>query len=320
MMVSYANTIATARSFAAKKNDHVDSSQELTALGLSSIGTGLSGGIPIAASGARTAVNEQNKAVSQVSQLIAAVVVGLTLLLLTPVLKYLPLCALAVIIIVAVARLFDIRELKSIWHAWRSEAVLAIVTVLGVTLLGIFQGLLLAIFLAIANLIRKSVFPTDAVMGRTSDGSIRDSKRPPKTTPIPGIIIYRFDAPLYFGNADYFRKRVLQLIDETDDVRWFLWDAETITALDSTAGAMLLGLIQELKARKITLCVCRLKGPIRSIINKTNRLSKAFKTIQHYPSMGDALEAFNIETARKEAKKEEAAELAKKLISTKKLS
>lgn len=301
MMVSYANTITTARSFAAKEHNHINSSQELTALGVASIGTGLAGGIPIAASGARTAVNEQSKAATQVAQFIAAIVVGLTLLFFTPVLSYLPLAALAIIIIVAILRLFDIAELKSIWHAWRSEAVLAIVTVIGVTILGIFQGLLLAIFLAIVNLIRKSAFPGDAVLGVAADGSIRDMSRPPKTEAIPGIVMYRFDAPLYFGNAEFFRKRVLELIDTEEDVRWFLWDAETITSLDSTAGAMLLDLIHELRARKITLCISRMKGPIRSTINRTNRLHAAFRSIPHYPSMGEALAAFEDDVSAKEA-------------------
>ena len=300
MMVSYANTITTARSFAAKQNEQIDSDQELAALGFASIGAGIFGGIPVAASGARTAVNAQNKATGQVSQLFAAIVVGFALLFLTPVLKYLPLPALAVIIIMAVVRLFDLAELQSIWHAWRHEAILAIITVLGVTLLGIFQGLLLAIFLAIINLVRTSAFPTDAVLGVAEDGSIRDKSRPPKTEAKPGIIMYRFDAPLYFGNANFFRHRVLQLIDESDDVQWFLWDAETITSIDSTGAAMLLGLIRELRMRKIVFCVSRLKGPIRTTINRTNRLSNAFRTIPHYPSMGKALNAFEEDIAHRQ--------------------
>lgn len=297
MMVSYANTITTARSFAAKYNDHIDSSKELMALGITSIGCGLFGGMPIAASGVRTAVNQQSHSSGQISQIIAALVVALSLLFFTPILGYLPLPALAMIIIIAVLKLFDVKEFTSIWHAWRSEALLAISTMIGVTFLGIFQGLILAIFLAIVNLVRTSAFPTDAVLGRAKDGSIRDSKRPPKTEPIEGIIMYRFDAPLYFGNASYFRNRILQLLDEQPEVRWFLWDAETITSLDSTAGAMLLGLIREVKAKGVVFCVSRLKGPIRTTINKTNRLSNLMNSIPHYPSMGKALAAFEEEIA-----------------------
>lgn len=292
MMISFANTIATARSFAAKTNDQIDSDQELSALGWTSIVTGFFGGMPIAASGARTAVNDQNNAVSQISQLFAAFAVAIALLFLAPVLRYLPLSALAIIVIAAVIRLFDYDELKAIWGAWRSEATLAIITVLGVTFLGIFQGLLLSILLAVVNMIRTSAFPTDAVLGVAEDGSIRDMSRPPKTEAVPGIIMYRFDAPLYFANARYFRQRVLELIDQADGVAWFLWDAETVSSLDSTAATMLAGLIKELKARNITFCIARLKGPVRSTVSKTKRLSRIIQNTPHYAGTKEALKAF----------------------------
>ena len=296
MLVSYANTIATARSFAIKQNETINPEQEFFGLGIANVASGLFGGIPIGGSGSRTAVNAESKAKSQISQLFGGLIIALVLLLLAPLLKYLPQSALAVIIIMAVSKLFDYNELKSIWHAWRSEAVLAIVTVIGVTLLGVLQGLLLAVMLAMANLIRKSAFPNDAVLGRAADGSIRDTSRPPKTHTVPGIIMYRFDAPLYFANANYFRERVLRLIDESSEpVRWFLWDAETITTIDSTAGQMLLGLIKELKRRDITFAVARLKGPIRSVVHHTHRLNRALQESPHYTSLGLALETFEEE-------------------------
>ena len=296
MLVAYANTIATARAFAAKKNEEITIAQESFGLGISNVASGIFGGIPVSGSGTRTAVNHDNHAKTQVAQLVAGVLIALTLLFFAPTLKYLPQAALAVIIIIAVSKLFDFRELKSIWHAWRSEAILAIVTMLGVTLLGVLQGLLLAVLLAVANLIRKSAFPNDAVLGKAADGSIRDSGRPPKTHPIPGIIMYRFDAPLYFANANYFRERVLSLIDESKEpVYWFLWDAETITSIDSTAGQMLLGLIRELRHRNITFAVARLKGPIRSVVHHTHRLNRELQHSPHYASIGDALEAYKQE-------------------------
>lgn len=295
MMVAYANTIAVSRSFPLKGVRPVDPSQEFTALGISNIFSGFFQGLPVSASGARTAVNSQSKAKSQLSQIFGAIVIGLALLVFTPLLKYIPLAALAVILTTAIVKLLDYSEFRSIWHAWRSEAALVIITTLGVTILGIFQGLLLAVLLAIGNLIRLSAFPSDAVLGVAEDGSIRDKSRPPKTEPIPGIIMYRFDAPLYFGNASQFRDRVIELVEEDPEAKWFLWDAETITSVDSTAGAMLLGLIQELKTREINFCIARMKGPIRSTINRTHRLSYVFKNTPHYPSMGQALEAFEAE-------------------------
>src|SRR5664279_1028976 len=132
MFISYANTAATARSFAAKDFEHVDKTQEYAGLGFANLASGIFGGIPVAASGARTAVNYASKAQTQLSQLFGALTIVLVLVLLAPLLKFLPVAALAVIIILAVAKLFNYQELKSIWHAWHSEAILAIVTVIGV--------------------------------------------------------------------------------------------------------------------------------------------------------------------------------------------
>lgn len=293
MMVSYANTVATARSFAAKQRERINASQEFFGLGVANIASGVFGGMPAAASGARTAVNHDSRAKTQVSQLFGAAVVAIVLLVLAPLLRYLPISALAVIIVLAVSRLFDYAELRSIWHAWRSEALLAIMTVIGVTFLGILQGLLLAVFLAIANLIRKSAFPSDAELGIGEDGQMHDLQRASHAKPLPGLVMYRFDAPLYFANANHFRERVLLLIDSAQQpVQWFLWDAETITSVDSTAAQMLLDLIDELRDRHITFAVARVKGPLQTVVTRSHRLSRAFARMPHFSSIGLALDAF----------------------------
>jgi SulP family sulfate permease len=296
MLIAYANTIANARTYAAKNKDKVSSDQEFLGLGLANVASGLYGGMPVSASSARTAVNYTSRAKTQVSQLFGALCIAIVLAVLSPLLQYLPITLLAVIIILAVIPLFNYKELKSIWHAWRSEAILAVVTMIGVTTLGIYQGLLLAVMLAVLNMLRKSAFPNDAILGIAHDGSVRDMHRPPKTHEIPGLKIYRFDAPLYFGNANYFRYRVLQIIDESKEpIHWFLWDAETITAIDSTSGQMLLGLIEELRTRDITFAVARMKGSIRTIVHKTHRLNSALQHSPHYSSIGDAIEAYREE-------------------------
>lgn len=296
-LVSYANTIATARSFASHQKENIKNPQEFFGLGVANIGSGIFGGMPVAASGARTAVNQASHAVTQVSQLFGAVSIAIVLLFLAPLLSYLPLAALAVIVIMAVVSLLNYHELRSIWRAWRSEAILAIITLLGVTILGIFQGLILAILLAIMNLVRTNSRPKFAVLGLAKDGSVRDINRPPKTTTIPGMIIFRFDAPLTFVNTSYFKDTVHTLInDSKEPVRWFLWDAETITALDSTAGQMLLGLIRDLRANGTTFAIARMKGPIRLTVSKSRRLSRTISAAPHFTSMGDAIEAYKLAT------------------------
>lgn len=293
-VIGYANTIAIARSFAARKNDEVSANQEFIGLGASNIASGLFGGIPVSASASRSAVNFDSNAKTQVSQIFGAATIAMSLLFLAPFLKYLPVSALAIIIILAAAKLFDYKELKSIWKAWHSEAILAIITVLGVTFLGIFQGLLLAVLLAIINLVRRTAFPQDAILEIASNGSFRDRSRPPKTQPIEGLLIYRFDAPLFFGNASYFRERVLNLINDNDsNVKWFLWDAETITSIDSTAAKMLEGLIADLKARNVTLAVARMKGTVRTTISHTSRLAGYLYRSPHFTSLGEAVEAYH---------------------------
>jgi MFS superfamily sulfate permease-like transporter len=292
-LVSYANTIATTRSFATHQKESIETPQEFFGLGISNIGSGVFGGMPVAASGARTAVNHSSKAVTQVSQLFGAIAIGVVLLFLAQTLSYLPLASLAVIVIIAVSSLFNYKELKSIWRAWRSEALLAIATLVGVTVLGIFQGLLLAILLAVINLVRKNSQPKFAVLGVAADGSVRDVSRPPKTYKISGMIIFRFDAPLNFVNSVYFRDTVYKLIEEENaPVAWFLWDAETITALDSTSGQMLLTLIRDLKSKGIVFAVARMKGPIRETIGRSRRLSRAINATPHFTNMGEAIEAF----------------------------
>ncbi len=302
-LVSYANTIATARSFANRKDHDIEAPQEFFGLGIANVSSGIFGGMPVAASGARTAINRESRAKSQVSQLFGAATIGIVLLFLAPILNYLPLAALAIIVIMAVLKLFNFKELRSISHAWESEAILAIITLVGVTILGIFQGLILAVLLAVMNLVRRSAIPKFAVLGQAEDGSLRDMSRPPKTKPVEGMIIFRFDAPLYFVNANFFKDTVYRLINEREDIKWFLWDAETITELDSTAGDMLLNLIRDLKARNVTFAIARMKGPIRKTVNKSHRLSYTFSNIPHFTSMGDAIEQYNQENMKHKSDK-----------------
>ncbi len=312
MIVAYANTIATARSFAAKEQAHITDTQEFTGLGYANIASGIFTGMPIATSGARTAINQQSKAKTQIAQIIGAILIGLILWLLAPLLQFLPLSALAVIVILAVWSLIDFKDISDIKESWSSEALLAILTIIGVTLLGVLQGLILAVFLAVLNLIRKTAFPGDTILGVTKYGSFHDMSRPPHTEAIPGIILYRFDAPLYFANAGLFRSRVIELINTSDSpVKWFLWNAENATSLDSTAAAMLINLIEELKTMNITFAVARMRGPIRSTIWHSHVLSRTYQSTPHFNSMKKALATFKEEQHESKLKK-----LGKRVVGT----
>lgn len=292
-MIAYANTVSLTRTYARKKNEQITPDQEFAGLGASNIASGIFGGMPVSASAARSAVNVSSNPKTQIAQLFGAVAIAVVLVLFSSILQYLPYAALAVIVIIAVLPLFDLKEFRSIWHAWRSEALLALATIFGVALLGILQGLLLAVLLAMLNWVRKSAFPNDAILGVAADGAVRDMSRPPKTHAVPGMIIYRFDAPLFFGNANYFKDRVNGLIkDSPQPIRWFLWDAETITTIDSTGGQILLTVIRDLKKNGVTFAIARMKGPMRSVVHHSHRLSGTLRDTPHYTSLGQAIEAY----------------------------
>ncbi len=292
-LVAYADTIATVRSFAAKNRESVSSEQELISLGASNLAVALVGGMPVSASGSRTVVNNDMRASSQYAQIYAAGVIALVLILLSSYLAYIPRAALAVIVILSAYKLFDWDELDAIWRGWRSEAALAIVTAGGVAVLGILQGLGLAVLLAVINLIRKTAFPHDAVLGVTENGmTFRDRSRPPKTYDTPGLLIYRFDAPLFFGNANYFHERVMHFIERAPEkVHWLLLDCEAMSSLDSTGAKVLKNLIFELEDKDIVLATARLKGPIRDTLRKTG-LGARLENRPRFASIGQAYDAY----------------------------
>jgi MFS superfamily sulfate permease-like transporter len=292
-LVSYADTIATVRSFGTKHREETSSQQELTSIGLANLSVVTVGGMPVSASGSRTVVNDGMKARSQFAQLYGAIVVAVVLLLFSTYLSYIPRFALAVIILLSAYKLFDYEELMSIWRGWRSEALLSIVTAIGVAVFGILPGIGIAVALAVGNLIRRSAFPHDAKLGVSEDGlTFRDSSRPPKTFDTPGLIIYRFDAPLFFGNANFFHERAIRLIDESDEpVRWFLLDMEAISSIDSTGAKTLKTFMLELEERKIQFATARVKGPIRDTLRKT-RLGAKLSSHPKFASIGLAYSAY----------------------------
>ena len=292
-LVAYADTIATVRSFASKNREQVDTEQELDSLGTTNLAVSLVGGMPVSASGSRTVVNDGLKARSQFAQIYGAIAIGLVLIAFAQYLRYIPRAALAVIILLSAYKLLDYDELDAIWRGWRSEAILVVITAIGVSIFGILQGLGAAVVLAILNLIRRSAFPHDATLGITEDGAtFRDTSRPPKTYDTPGLIIYRFDAPLFFGNANYFRDRAMAHIRKSKEpVRWFLLDAEAISSIDSTGAKMLKAFIGELEELDIIFATARVKGPIRDTLRRTG-LGARIENRPRFASIGKAYEAY----------------------------
>jgi sulfate permease, SulP family len=292
-LVVYADSIATARSFAARHGDEVDPNRESVAIGLANTGAGFFGGFGVSASGSRTAVNDGAGARSQVAQLVAAAALVVVLLLLTPLLTELPVAALAAVVIAATLGLFDLGELRELWRLWRSEATLAIVTLLGVALLGVIPGLGVAVFLALANLVYRATRPHDAVLAR-EEGQLgyRDIRRLDAPLAVPSLVIYRFDAPLFFANAEAFRTRVEQLVAQAaEPVRGVLVDAEAIFYVDSSAIAMLQRLRGDLRERGIWLGAARMKTPVRRMISRAGEAAP-IDDRDLFPTVREAVDAF----------------------------
>ncbi len=292
-LISYADSVAIARSVASKNREEVSSQTELKSIGVANLAVVPVGGMPISASVSRTLVNDNIGASSQWSQIFGAIIIAAAIWLLSPFLQYIPKAALAIIIILSAYKIFDLDELDAIWRGWHTEALLAIATLLGVAILGILPGIGLAIVLAIINLVRTHAFPHDATLGVTKDGlTFRDTSRPPKTFDTPGLIIYRFDAPLFFGNADYFHDRVIHFINQSPDrVRWLLIDAEAISSIDSTGAKMLKSLIFELEDLGIIVATARVKGPIRDTLRRTG-LGARLENRPRFASIGKAYGAY----------------------------
>jgi len=269
-LLAFADSIATARSFAARHGEDVDANRESIALGLANAGAAFAGGFASSASGSRSAVNDAAGARSQLSQLVAAVGVAIVLLFLTGLLTELPLAALAAVVIAATVKLFDFRQLRELWRLWRSEAVLAVITLLGVTILGVLAGLGLAVGLAVVNLVYRTSDPHDAILGQSERGmAFRDITRLDDPLVVQGLVIYRFDAPLFFANATHFRRRVLALVDHASEpVTTVVIDAGAIFYVDSTAIAMLQQLREDLRERGVRLATARMKTPVRHMLDR----------------------------------------------------
>ncbi|MFI5274482.1 MAG: SulP family inorganic anion transporter, partial [Ktedonobacterales bacterium] len=233
-LLTYSDTILNARSFAVRSGDHVRSNQEFIGLSIADILAGISRGLPVSGSGTRTAVSEAAGGKTQLVGIVAAVALAVMLLFLSGPLSLFPTAALGAVLIAAAARLFDIDTLRLLAHADQRELAVALVTLVGVLAVGLLQGIVLAIGLSFLLLLARAVRPHDAVLGQIKgvDG-FHDLEEYPQGATIPGLIVYRFDAQLFFANADVFQRRVRSLVAKAGGetlgaVEWFVLDAEAI--------------------------------------------------------------------------------------------
>jgi high affinity sulfate transporter 1 len=293
--VAFTDTSILSRSYAGRLRQEVDQNQELAVLGVANIAAGFFQGFPTSSSSSRTAVAEDVGARSQVAGLVGGAVLALLLLFGTGLVHDLPTSTLAAIVIVAVLGFIDIAGLRRLRNWRRSEFALAMAAFTGVASLGVLWGVGIAIALSLLNFIRRAWRPHDAVLGRVDNlKGYHDTERYPDAHLIPGLVLYRFDAPLFFANTDNFRQRVRALA-ESGDVAWIVVAAEPITDVDTTAGEALHALNDELAAIGVELAFAELKDPVRDRLRRYG-LEKAIGPDRFFPTIGVAVATYRRES------------------------
>jgi high affinity sulfate transporter 1 len=295
-LVSLADTISTATAFAARSGQEIDGNGEMIGIGVANLAAGLFQGFPVSTSGSRTAVAERAGAKTQLTGITGAVLITLMIVLVPGLFRNLPQPALAAVVITASLSLADIPGTVRLWRQRKTEFLLSVAAFLGVALLGVLPGIAIAVGLSILNVFRRAWWPYDTVLGQV-DGlaGYHDTRSYPGASQLPGLVIYRFDAPLFFANAKTFRDEVRRLAAAEPKPRWIVIAAEPVTDVDTTASDVLEELDEALNAEGISLVFAELKDPVRRKIDRYG-LTRTIDPHHFFPTIGAAVSAFREET------------------------
>jgi high affinity sulfate transporter 1 len=295
-LVSLADTISTASAFAARTGQEVRGNGEMIGIGAANLAAGLFQGFPVSTSGSRTAVAERSGAKTQLTGVTGAALIILMIVLVPGLFRNLPQPALAAVVITASLSLADIPATVRLWRQRKAEFLLSIAAFLGVALLGVLPGIAIAVALSILNVFRRAWWPYATVLGRV-DGveGYHDTRSYPGAGHLPGLVIYRFDGPLFFANATTFRDEVRRLAKAEPKPAWILIAAEPVTDVDTTASDVLTELDEALNAQGISLVFAELKDPVRRKIERYG-LTRTIDPQHFFPTIGAAIAAFRAET------------------------
>jgi high affinity sulfate transporter 1 len=292
-MVAFADTSVLSRTYAARMRTPVDPNQEMIGLGAVNLATGLFQGFPISSSSSRTPVAEAAGAKTQLAGVVGAIAVALVLLCAPNLLKDLPSSALAAVVIAAAIGLFEFADLRRIFRIQQWEFWLSIVCFVGVAVFGVIPGIGIAIAIAVIEFLWDGWRPHYAVLGRVEGvRGYHDIKRYPNARRIPGLELFRWDAPLFFANAELFHQRVLEAIAESPTpVRRIIITAEPVTSIDVTSADMLAELEHTLTESGIELRFAEMKDPVKDKL-KRFELFDRFGAADFYPTIGSAVDAY----------------------------
>lgn len=293
-LVGYSDNVLTARAFASRNGYKVDANQELLSLGASNFGSGMMQGFPLSSSGSRTAIGDSLGTKSQLFSLVAFVVVILVLLFLRPLLALFPKAALGAIVIYAALRLIEIPEFIRLRNFRLNEFTLALITLFGVLATDILVGVGVAVGLSVIDLFARVARPHDAVLGEIPNlPGLHDIADWDGATTIPGLVIYRYDAPLCFANSENFKTRAMKAIEaEIHPVEWFILNSEAIVEIDITAADALEELRTELASRNITFALARVKQDLYLQLRKSGLLA-SIGAERIYPTLHTAIADFH---------------------------
>ncbi|MGC2005621.1 SulP family inorganic anion transporter, partial [Trebonia sp.] len=295
-LVSLADTISTASAFAARTGQEVRGNGEMIGIGVANLAAGLFQGFPVSTSGSRTAVAERSGAKTQLTGVTGAALIILMIVLVPGLFKNLPQPALAAVVITASLSLADIPGTARLWHQRKAEFLLSIAAFLGVALLGVLPGIAIAVGLSILNVFRRAWRPYDTQLGRVEGlEGYHDVHSYPEAQHLPGLVIYRFDAPLFFANAKTFRDEVRRLANTEPKPKWIVVAAEPVTDVDTTASDVLEELDEMLNAQGISLVFAELKDRVRGKIERYG-LTRTIDPNHFFPTIESALAAFRQET------------------------
>ncbi len=291
VLVSFTSMMTTARGFATKNGYQINPNRDLVALGVCDLASGFTRGFVVSGADSRTAVADSSGGKTQMTSVIASLAILLVLLFLTAPLAYLPTTALAAILIASSISLFDLASMRLYYRVSPPEFRHAVVAMLGVMTVGVLMGVLVAVGLAMLKLLMLASKPHDAVLGVVPGEGFANVAENPEAMTLPGVVVYRFDSSLLFFNADYFARRVRQVISDAGErPRAFVLDAESMPILDITGAETLASLRDELAKKEITFSVARTKGWFRMMFERTG-LAEKFGHDRVFVSVKAAVEA-----------------------------
>ncbi len=292
-LVSFADTSVLSRTYAARTGTRVDPNQEMIGLGAANFAAGLLQGIPISSSSSRTPVAEAAGARTQLAGVVGAVVVALLLVLAPGLLAHMPTCALAAVVIASALRLFEIGDLLRIRRLQAWEFWLSMVCFVGVLVFGVIPGIGIAVVIAVIEFLWDGWRPHYAILGRVEGmRGYHDVKRYPQASRVPGLVLFRWDAPLFFANAELFRDRVLDAIAATPaPARRVVVAAEPVTSIDITSADMLSELERELRRAGVELQFAEMKDPVKDKLRRFELLER-FGDASFHPTVGAAVDAY----------------------------